>query len=123
MKNVYEKPQINVVDFKVNNAVADTCWGLTPTHTQQATRYYDVTGEGIVSFNVAHKSGNCGAPDSYNLVYIYYNEAGELINDAAAGAAFKSEVDSALSSKGGNNGQPYSGIDADFPTQPVPDSK
>lgn len=115
MKKQYTAPEIMFADFKTKERIADTCWGLTETHTHQYTRYYDVEGPGYVSFNVIGGSGSCSNPDAYNIHYYEYK--GEAWVD---GSKYEAELERALMAKGGNGGQPYKEIAVDFPVRPDP---
>lgn len=111
----YEKPKLIFSNVRSNENIANTCWGLTEKHPDQKTRYYDVEGLGFVSFNVKNMSGNCGAPDAYNIEYYEYKDEPAI---PGKGAEYEKILEAALTEKGGNNGQPYSGIDMDFPDRP-----
>ena len=113
MKKEYNKPEVKIEKIITDSAIADTCWGLTENHKQQKTRYYDVDGVGFLSFNVKSQGNSCDAPDAYNIKYLKYEG-----DTGVDGSQYEAQLEEALSSKGGNNGQPYKGLDTDFPTSP-----
>ena len=114
--NNYEKPKLIFSDVRLNENIADTCWGLSEGHNHNVTRYYDVDGPGYVSFNVIG-SGKCANPNAYNIFYYEYEGADSKKVD---GSAYETELERALSMKGGSDGQPYKGLDFDFPQKPKP---
>ena len=113
----YEKPEMIFKELRLSENVANTCWGLKPGHPQDEEFYYDVDGEGYVGFHVQSASGNCGAPDAYNILYYEYNGAE---GDPVKGSYYETFLERVLAEKGGNNGQPYQGITNDFPVNPDP---
>lgn len=115
--NNYEKPRLIFSNVRLNENIADTCWGLTEDHNKQVLRYYDVDGTGYVSFNVKQGSGGgCANPDAYNITY--YRWKGDEEAHSVDGTAYETELESALLKYGGNGGQPYLGIEVHFPERP-----
>ena len=110
-KYVSPKVEFNTLNLKEN--IAATCWGYQ-ANGKSPTFYYDVAGEGYVSFTLG-KTGSCDSPDAINI--LYYKYKGE---DGVSGSQYESEVEKALASKGGNAGQNYDGITIDFPIAPDP---
>lgn len=132
----YEEPKITFSEFRLDKSIADTCWGLDGTRFDGKPGsanycgpfYYDVKGEGYVSFNlkgvkVVKDKGSCGAPDAFDLVY--YGTRTDANGNPLTGDYFEKEVEEALSASaqeggGGNNGQNYNGLISDFPFTPDP---
>lgn len=111
----YKKPQVKFVNLRGRESVADTCWGLDEKHNKQKERFIDVSGPGYVGFNVKG-SGSCGNPDAYNIKYYEYKGA---IGDTIKGKEYEDELEAMLRLKGGADGNPYKGLDFDFPDKPV----
>lgn len=113
----YERPEIKFADVRLNEGIADTCWGLKPNHPNDVAHYYDVDGPGYVSFHVKRKTSDkngCSTPDAYSIVYYEYKGA-----EGVDGNKYDMEVEAALSaSQGGNSGQPYKNFSINFPTKP-----
>lgn len=112
----YEKPRAKFISIRSSEKVADTCWGLEPGHPNDVAHYYDVEGPGYVSFHVQSGSGNCANPDAYNILYYEYEGAEGVPADR-----YNDEIEAALRTAGGNNGQPYRGFDVHFPVKPDPE--
>lgn len=113
----YEKPEMIFKELRLSESVADTCWGLKPGHPYDNEYFYDIDGEGYVGFHIKSISGNCGGPDAYN---IYYYEYAGAEGDPVKGKEYNDFLEKVLTEKGGNNGQPYKGIEFDFPVEPDP---
>ena len=113
----YEKPKLTFSNLTVEKSVAATCWGLHPGHPHDVEHFYDVEGTGYIGFHIQSSSGNCGGPDAYSI--LYYESEGS-VGDPVKGAEYESFIESELTKRGGNNGQPYNNISTDFPTNPNP---
>lgn len=112
----YISPKVEFNALKLKENVADTCWGFQTKEddSKQPKFYYDVAGQGYVSFQLGY-TGSCDSPNSTKILYYAYNNA-----EATNGDKYKSEIDAALKLGGGNSGQNYNGLTTDFPNVPKP---
>lgn len=117
--NKYEKPAVKFVALRSREELADKCWGLKDKD-YNSMFYYDIKGKGWLSFHLKSASGNCGAPDAYEIKY-YEDKNSQGVDLDKSGINFtENDLESILTQRGGNNGQPYSTISSDFPSNPDP---
>lgn len=97
---VYEKPAMEFVSLRSEEAVADTCWGY---HGSSQVFYWDFDGEGFMSFQIAQ--GSC----ALNLINVKYHpdqgSAGVIVDEKSA--YYKALVDHLTSTGGGSAANPY----------------
>lgn len=110
--NEYEKPELKFVAIRSEKNVAKTCWG---GHGKSDTWYYDISGEGFVSFQIS--PGSC----ALNLTNVQYYKGegveGVLIDSMDPKYV---ELQDALVQSGGSDGNPFAGEGVDFPLKPDP---
>ena len=95
----YEKPALEFVSLRNEEAVAATCWGYHGTTTRL---FCDIAEEGYMSFQIA--DGSC----DLNLINVKYHQEqgseGVLVFD---GDSKHEALEDILEKSGGGNGQPY----------------
>lgn len=114
-KTNYEKPEVKLVSIRNDRAVANVCWG---GHGKPNTWYYDISGQGYVSFQIG--GGSC----ALNLINVTYydkqnDESPEQLTDTDPKYL---ELYNALLYSGGAQGNPFAGEGIDFiPDNPDPE--
>lgn len=93
----YESPKIEFQSIKLNEKIANTCWGY---HSNSKELYYDVKGSGYIGFYITSASCEFGAK---KIQVEYYN-----VPDDNKGNAYN-EFYNAVINSGGANGNPYKG--------------
>lgn len=110
--NEYEKTELKFVAIRSEKNVANVCWG---GHSNSETWYYDISGEGYVSFQIG--AGSCTLSLSNVQYYKDEDVSGVLIDSMDPKYA---ELHEALIQSGGNKGTPFKGEQVDFPLNPDP---
>ena len=111
MRNYYKSPEIKFESFQLKEEIANTCWG---GHGNSMTWYYDISGEGYVSFQIG--GGSC----TLNLSNITYHDKSGNTSPVTVGSAMYNELAKALKDSGGESGNPFKGEGVDFPITPDP---
>ena len=125
----YSKPAMNRHVLVSRNSIAKKCWGYTASGQGSPTWWYDKNGtaNGFVRYWIPeNSSGDCGDINSCFVVEWFYNRA-DLDNDntgtmVGQGVSITTdygetvypfdETMAYLAAAGGNEGQPFSGIDS-----------
>lgn len=99
----YEKPKMKFVALRNEETVANTCWGYHGTDTKL---YWDIPGEGYLSFQIA--SGSCSIGEhGEGVINVQYYTDEE--NYSGASSEQISQLVAALMQSGGESGNPYKG--------------
>lgn len=101
VKETYESPRMSFEEVKVDEAVANTCWGH---HSSGKTLFadYNGSGGGYTSFQIAN--GSC----ELNLTNVMYYDA-EHPNGRVASSTEFDDLHEYLEKAGGRNGNPFAG--------------
>lgn len=93
----YESPNINFKSIKINEKIANTCWGY---HSSSKELYYDYKGTGYIGFYITDNSCSFS---SDKITVKYYNVPEDEQTKAY------NEFYNAVINSGGESGNPFKG--------------